>query len=81
MKSGEEEQMASKTWLEQCEHDFRLDEQVGTVCQLCGFVETKIKDILPPFVSSFCSLLIPSTNISQNLKIIRNIEIYSVGFK
>lgn len=36
-----------------CEHDYRLNEQVGMVCRLCGFVETEIKDILPPFVSWF----------------------------
>ncbi|KAL8539299.1 hypothetical protein ACS0TY_001069 [Phlomoides rotata] len=47
-----EEEQKPKTWLKQCEHDFQLDEQVGTVCQLCGFVETKIKDILPPFAES-----------------------------
>ncbi|GFP86571.1 snf2 domain-containing protein classy 1 [Phtheirospermum japonicum] len=35
-----------------CKHDYILDEQVGTICQLCGFVETEIKDILPQFVSS-----------------------------
>ncbi|KAI3458492.1 hypothetical protein Pfo_015155 [Paulownia fortunei] len=35
-----------------CEHDYRLNEQVGTVCRLCGFVETEIKDILPPFTAS-----------------------------
>ncbi|CAA0831350.1 SNF2 domain-containing protein CLASSY 1 [Striga hermonthica] len=34
-----------------CEHDYILDEQVGIVCQLCGFVETEIKDIFPPFVN------------------------------
>lgn len=34
-----------------CEHDYRLNEQIGMVCRLCGFVETDIKDILPPFVS------------------------------
>lgn len=32
-----------------CEHDYRLNEQIGMVCRLCGFVETDIKDILPPF--------------------------------
>ncbi|KZV55832.1 hypothetical protein F511_06681 [Dorcoceras hygrometricum] len=32
-----------------CEHDFQLNEQIGTVCRLCGFVETEIKDFLPPF--------------------------------
>ncbi|KAL3650315.1 SNF2 domain-containing protein [Castilleja foliolosa] len=35
-----------------CKHDYILDEQVGTICQLCGFVETEIKDMLPQFVSS-----------------------------
>lgn len=35
-----------------CEHDFRLNEQIGTVCRLCGFVETEIKDFLPPFSST-----------------------------
>ncbi|KAL3837781.1 hypothetical protein ACJIZ3_022372 [Penstemon smallii] len=35
-----------------CKHDFILNEQVGTVCRFCGFVETDIKDILPPFSSS-----------------------------
>ncbi|KAL0299335.1 UNVERIFIED_CONTAM: SNF2 domain-containing protein CLASSY 2 [Sesamum radiatum] len=39
-----------------CEHDFRLNEQVGTVCRLCGFVETEIKDILPPFTASSHSI-------------------------
>lgn len=39
-----------------CEHDYRLDEEVGMVCQLCGDVDTEIKDILPPFVSWFLVL-------------------------
>ncbi|PIM97824.1 DNA repair protein, SNF2 family [Handroanthus impetiginosus] len=45
-------QNPSKNGGNKCEHDFRLNEQVGTVCQLCGFVETEIKDILPPFTAS-----------------------------
>ncbi|KAL2251287.1 UNVERIFIED_CONTAM: SNF2 domain-containing protein CLASSY 1, partial [Sesamum indicum] len=40
-----------------CEHDFRLNEQVGTICRLCGFVETEIKDMLPPFTASAHSIL------------------------
>ncbi|KAL6503774.1 SNF2 domain-containing protein [Orobanche gracilis] len=35
-----------------CKHDYLLDEQVGSVCQSCGFVEIEIKDIFPQFISS-----------------------------
>ncbi|KAI3470924.1 hypothetical protein Pfo_027587 [Paulownia fortunei] len=45
-------QKSSKNGENICEHDYRLNEQVGTVCRMCGFVETEIKDILPPFISS-----------------------------
>ncbi|KAK6122007.1 hypothetical protein DH2020_044252 [Rehmannia glutinosa] len=45
-------QKSSKKSENVCKHDYILNEQVGTVCRLCGFVETEIKDILPPFVSS-----------------------------
>lgn len=51
IQTDAEVQKSSKIGENQCEHDYRLNEQVGTVCQLCGFVETEIKDILPPFVS------------------------------
>ncbi|KAL6545119.1 SNF2 domain-containing protein [Orobanche hederae] len=46
-----EEQKSSKSEGTKCEHDFRLNEQVGSVCCVCGYVETEIKDILPPFTS------------------------------
>ncbi|XP_020595669.1 SNF2 domain-containing protein CLASSY 1-like [Phalaenopsis equestris] len=35
-----------------CKHDFKLDEQIGIICQLCNFVHTKIRDVMPQFVMS-----------------------------
>lgn len=37
-----------------CKHDFKLDEQIGIICQLCNYVHTKIRDIMPEFVSLYC---------------------------
>lgn len=34
-----------------CQHEYILDEEIGVLCQLCGFVSTEIKDVSPPFVS------------------------------
>lgn len=34
-----------------CQHDNRLDEQIGIYCIRCGFVTTEIRDITQPFVS------------------------------
>lgn len=34
-----------------CRHDFRLDEEVGVLCRICGFVSTEIKHVSAPFVS------------------------------
>ncbi|GFP96833.1 snf2 domain-containing protein classy 2 [Phtheirospermum japonicum] len=48
----EPESSKSEEETNKCEHDYLLDEQVGTVCRLCGFVETEIKDILPPFTET-----------------------------
>lgn len=36
---------------EVCRHDYRLNEEIGIICRLCGFVSTEIKDVPPPFVS------------------------------
>lgn len=36
---------------EVCLHDYRLNEEIGIICRLCGFVSTEIKDVPPPFVS------------------------------
>ncbi|KAK9284072.1 hypothetical protein L1049_012332 [Liquidambar formosana] len=33
-----------------CQHKYKLDEEIGVLCQLCGFVSTEIKDVSPPFV-------------------------------
>ncbi|KAF6144822.1 hypothetical protein GIB67_038921, partial [Kingdonia uniflora] len=35
---------------ELCPHDYKLDEEVGLKCQLCGSVSTEIRYISPPFV-------------------------------
>ncbi|XP_047978811.1 SNF2 domain-containing protein CLASSY 1-like [Salvia hispanica] len=46
------DEMQNSSWIganNKCAHDYRLDEEVGMVCHLCGSVETEIKDILPPF--------------------------------
>lgn len=53
VKPADEVQNSSWIGGNRCEHDYRLDEEVGMVCRLCGSVETEIKDILPPFVSCF----------------------------
>lgn len=34
-----------------CEHDYRLDEEIGMCCRLCGHVGTEIKHFSAPFVS------------------------------
>lgn len=34
-----------------CPHDFKLDEEIGIFCKLCGVVSTEVKDIAPDFVS------------------------------
>lgn len=33
-----------------CRHDFRLDEEVGVLCRICGFVSTEIKHVSAPFL-------------------------------
>lgn len=37
-----------------CPHDFKLDEEIGLICKLCGVVSTEVKDISPDFVSPSC---------------------------
>ncbi|PKA67256.1 CHD3-type chromatin-remodeling factor PICKLE [Apostasia shenzhenica] len=39
---------------QQCNHEFKLDEQIGIICQLCDFVQTEIRDVLPQFMMSDC---------------------------
>lgn len=45
--SVEPEQQAGK-W---CQHEFKLNEEIGMLCHICGFVSTEIKDVSAPFVS------------------------------
>ncbi|KAL2333450.1 hypothetical protein Fmac_014663 [Flemingia macrophylla] len=33
-----------------CQHDFRLNEEIGIYCYRCGFVKTEIKHVTPPFM-------------------------------
>ncbi|KAL3653440.1 SNF2 domain-containing protein [Castilleja foliolosa] len=57
-----------------CEHDYLLDEQVGTVCRLCGFVETEIKDILPPFTETSYSVPTKDPNPEEPETVQKNTE-------
>lgn len=36
---------------QKCQHDYRLNEQFGIICKLCGHVRSEIKDVSPSFVS------------------------------
>lgn len=42
---------SSNTSEQVCQHDLILNEEIGVLCRLCGFVSTDIRDVLPPFVS------------------------------
>ncbi|KAI4306501.1 hypothetical protein L6164_029773 [Bauhinia variegata] len=33
-----------------CRHDYRVDDEIGIHCRICGFVSTEIKYILPPLM-------------------------------
>ncbi|KAJ9160389.1 hypothetical protein P3X46_025796 [Hevea brasiliensis] len=35
---------------EYCQHEFRLDEEIGIYCRTCGFVSTEIRHFSAPFV-------------------------------
>ncbi|KAI4306882.1 hypothetical protein L6164_030124 [Bauhinia variegata] len=43
--------VAAEKSSELCQHDYRMDDEIGICCHICGFVSTEIKHILPPFVS------------------------------
>lgn len=36
-----------------CQHDYRLNEEIGIICRSCGFVCTEIRYVSLPFVSTF----------------------------
>ncbi|KAG5221704.1 SNF2 domain-containing protein [Salix suchowensis] len=42
--------LASAYILEDNEHEFKLDEEIGILCQICGFVKTEIKYVSAPFM-------------------------------
>ncbi|XWS74759.1 hypothetical protein CRYUN_Cryun01aG0025300 [Craigia yunnanensis] len=33
-----------------CQHEFKLDEEIGVLCRICGFVSTEIKHVSAPFM-------------------------------
>ncbi|XP_050209974.1 SNF2 domain-containing protein CLASSY 2-like [Mercurialis annua] len=37
---------------ENCEHEFKLDEEIGILCHLCGFVSTEVKFVSAPFAEN-----------------------------
>ncbi|XP_058760431.1 SNF2 domain-containing protein CLASSY 4-like [Vicia villosa] len=37
----------------ECDHDIRLDEEIGVYCRRCGWVVTDIKDVSPQVVDKF----------------------------
>ncbi|XP_057980606.1 SNF2 domain-containing protein CLASSY 1-like [Malania oleifera] len=43
-------QKSSKDRRQFCQHIYKLDEELGILCQVCGFVSAEIKEVLPPFV-------------------------------
>ncbi|XP_024989816.1 SNF2 domain-containing protein CLASSY 1 [Cynara cardunculus var. scolymus] len=40
----------SNTQEQKCRHDYRLNEQFGIICRLCGHVRSEIKDVSPAFL-------------------------------
>ncbi|KAI3517493.1 hypothetical protein L1887_16708 [Cichorium endivia] len=50
MEDTEEELQKSKSQEPKCRHDYRLNEQFGIICRLCGHVRSEIKDISPSFL-------------------------------
>ncbi|KAI7745777.1 hypothetical protein M8C21_010607 [Ambrosia artemisiifolia] len=48
---GVDDEMAKPTSHEpKCLHDYRLNEQFGIICRLCGHVRSEIKDVSPSFL-------------------------------
>ncbi|KAH7854874.1 hypothetical protein Vadar_018632 [Vaccinium darrowii] len=35
-----------------CRHEYKLNEEIGILCRLCGFVLTEIRDVSPSFLQS-----------------------------
>jgi len=47
-----------------CEHDYRLEEEIGMCCRLCGHVGSEIKDVSAPFVSETHNLQMHNVNVT-----------------
>ncbi|PON79106.1 SNF2 domain-containing protein CLASSY [Parasponia andersonii] len=43
---------SAKVSKEDCQHEYKVDEEVGILCNKCGSVFTEIRDILPPFMQN-----------------------------
>ena len=41
----------TKSSSEICQHEYKLDEEIGILCRRCGYVSTEIRDVAAPFVS------------------------------
>ncbi|GAB2280536.1 SNF2 domain-containing protein CLASSY [Dionaea muscipula] len=50
MASAEELQNSGNDGKWFCCHEFKLDDEVGLLCPLCGYVLTEIRDVSPPFL-------------------------------
>ncbi|KAH7537612.1 hypothetical protein FEM48_Zijuj03G0111400 [Ziziphus jujuba var. spinosa] len=35
-----------------CQHEYKIDEEIGILCRICGFVLTEIRDVSPPFMQN-----------------------------
>eukprot|EP00258_Populus_trichocarpa_P046849 XP_024462868.1 SNF2 domain-containing protein CLASSY 2 isoform X4 [Populus trichocarpa] len=42
--------LSTRTTQKNCQHEFKLDEEIGILCQICGFVKTEIKYVSAPFM-------------------------------
>ncbi|XP_061986540.1 SNF2 domain-containing protein CLASSY 2-like isoform X3 [Populus nigra] len=42
--------LSTQTTQKNCQHEFKLDEEIGILCQICGFVKTEIKYVSAPFM-------------------------------
>uniref|UniRef100_A0A7N0UEX2 Uncharacterized protein n=1 Tax=Kalanchoe fedtschenkoi TaxID=63787 RepID=A0A7N0UEX2_KALFE len=49
-----------------CEHQFKLDEEIGLLCRLCGYIVKEIRDITPPFMQLHSSGWFPNSKPEDN---------------
>ncbi|CAK8541314.1 unnamed protein product [Lathyrus sativus] len=51
--SNEATQVKTGSPFSDCEHDIRLDEEIGVYCRRCGWVVTDIKDVSPQVIDKY----------------------------